>query len=262
MTRAFVQQPLSQAFVPQGLVTPAKPSRASRSRSHVSAQSRNRERTPPPQSRRNPSSPSRPQHRPRRPRSGPGVRPHRRAKTMSLGKFLLSPADLSSSSFFSFSFSGLTIVKTGLVIVIPWGTYCESLFSLELISAVTLSRSGAWGGGSRYLRGVFDFGWFIRGVVYSVPTPQRANQSVRRRIVSRISGTYARIAPRSGLAVKKGINVGAGVVDFDYRGEVFVSSREISLVSQVPRWRHHTEVFAMCVGNATYYVGDCVVGAP
>jgi len=35
-------------------------------------------------------------------------------------------------------------------------------------------------------------------------------------------GTYARIAPRSGLAVKKGIDVGAGVVDADYRGPVCV----------------------------------------
>eukprot|EP00747_Dinoflagellata_sp_TGD_P161627 gnl/TRDRNA2_/TRDRNA2_178283_c0_seq1.p1 gnl/TRDRNA2_/TRDRNA2_178283_c0~~gnl/TRDRNA2_/TRDRNA2_178283_c0_seq1.p1 ORF type:complete len:226 (+),score=53.01 gnl/TRDRNA2_/TRDRNA2_178283_c0_seq1:98-775(+) len=35
-------------------------------------------------------------------------------------------------------------------------------------------------------------------------------------------GTYARIAPRSGLAAKKMIDCGAGVVDFDYRGEVGV----------------------------------------
>lgn len=34
--------------------------------------------------------------------------------------------------------------------------------------------------------------------------------------------TYARIAPRSGLAVKKMIDVGAGVVDHDYRGPVGV----------------------------------------
>lgn len=35
-------------------------------------------------------------------------------------------------------------------------------------------------------------------------------------------GTYARIAPRSGLAVKKFIDTGAGVVDADYRGPVGV----------------------------------------
>ncbi|XP_047050625.1 deoxyuridine 5'-triphosphate nucleotidohydrolase-like [Lolium rigidum] len=35
-------------------------------------------------------------------------------------------------------------------------------------------------------------------------------------------GTYARIAPRSGLAWKHGIDVGAGVVDADYRGPVGV----------------------------------------
>lgn len=34
--------------------------------------------------------------------------------------------------------------------------------------------------------------------------------------------TYARIAPRSGLAVKKMIDCGAGVVDYDYRGPVGV----------------------------------------
>ena len=36
------------------------------------------------------------------------------------------------------------------------------------------------------------------------------------------TGTYIRIAPRSGLAVKHGIDVGAGVVDADYRGPVGV----------------------------------------
>ena len=36
------------------------------------------------------------------------------------------------------------------------------------------------------------------------------------------AGTYGRIAPRSGLAVRHGIQVGAGVVDADYRGEVKV----------------------------------------
>lgn len=36
------------------------------------------------------------------------------------------------------------------------------------------------------------------------------------------NGVYGRVAPRSGLAVKHGIQVGAGVVDPDYTGEVMV----------------------------------------
>ena len=35
-------------------------------------------------------------------------------------------------------------------------------------------------------------------------------------------GTYGRVAPRSGLALKHGIDVGAGIIDSDYRGNVMV----------------------------------------
>ena len=35
-------------------------------------------------------------------------------------------------------------------------------------------------------------------------------------------GSYGRVAPRSGLAYKKFIDIGAGLVDVDYRGNVGV----------------------------------------
>ena len=43
-----------------------------------------------------------------------------------------------------------------------------------------------------------------------------------RLVVALPTGTYARIAPRSGLAIRNFINVGARVVDSDYRGEIKV----------------------------------------
>ncbi|BHF79005.1 hypothetical protein SprV_0602212200 [Sparganum proliferum] len=40
--------------------------------------------------------------------------------------------------------------------------------------------------------------------------------------ISLPDGCYGRVAPRSGLALKHGIDVGAGVVDQDYRGNIGV----------------------------------------
>eukprot|EP00640_Fibrocapsa_japonica_P002706 CAMPEP_0113936880 /NCGR_PEP_ID=MMETSP1339-20121228/3638_1 /TAXON_ID=94617 /ORGANISM="Fibrocapsa japonica" /LENGTH=257 /DNA_ID=CAMNT_0000939449 /DNA_START=196 /DNA_END=969 /DNA_ORIENTATION=+ /assembly_acc=CAM_ASM_000762 len=50
--------------------------------------------------------------------------------------------------------------------------------------------------------------------------------------------TYARIAPRSGLAWKKHIDVGAGVIDYDYRGPV-----------GVVLFNHASEDFAVAKGD-------------
>lgn len=53
-------------------------------------------------------------------------------------------------------------------------------------------------------------------------------------------GTYGRIAPRSGLAVKHGLDVGAGVVDPDYTGELRVVLFNHDAVSPFiirPGWR-------------------------
>ena len=57
---------------------------------------------------------------------------------------------------------------------------------------------------------------------------------------------YMRIAPRSGLSVKNCIDVGAGVIDYDYRGELkillinnsndkeFVVSKNMKIAQMIP----------------------------
>lgn len=58
---------------------------------------------------------------------------------------------------------------------------------------------------------------------YDTTVPARGRAVVKTGLAIAIpENTYARIAPRSGLAVKKFIDTGAGVVDYDYRGEVGV----------------------------------------
>jgi dUTP pyrophosphatase len=51
-------------------------------------------------------------------------------------------------------------------------------------------------------------------------------------------GVYGRVAPRSGLAVKHGIQVGAGVIDPDYTGEI-----------KVLLFNHGSEAFQVKVGD-------------
>ena len=46
--------------------------------------------------------------------------------------------------------------------------------------------------------------------------------------ITRPKGTYGRIAPRSGMAVKRLISVNAGVIDSDYTGEIKVGLAHMS----------------------------------
>eukprot|EP00973_Karenia_brevis_P073570 10222866-Karenia_brevis.AAC.1 len=59
------------------------------------------------------------------------------------------------------------------------------------------------------------------------------------------NGTYARIAPRSGLAARHKLSVDAGVIDADYRGEVIVLLHN-----------HSDEDFQVTVGD---YVAQVVI---
>lgn len=53
--------------------------------------------------------------------------------------------------------------------------------------------------------------------------PSRGKALVRTGLAVKVpSGTYGRVAPRSGLAWKNFIDTGAGVIDEDYRGELKV----------------------------------------
>ncbi|XP_058815481.1 deoxyuridine 5'-triphosphate nucleotidohydrolase [Topomyia yanbarensis] len=58
---------------------------------------------------------------------------------------------------------------------------------------------------------------------YEYTVPARGKQLVMTDIQVQVpEGCYGRVAPRSGLAVKNFIDVGAGVVDEDYRGNLGV----------------------------------------
>lgn len=65
------------------------------------------------------------------------------------------------------------------------------------------------------------FGWIHSA--YDIIVPAHGKALVKTDIQIEVPyGTYGRVAPRSGLAWKNFIDVGAGVIDQDYRGNVGV----------------------------------------
>lgn len=77
--------------------------------------------------------------------------------------------------------------------------------------AVTPSRGSAAAAG-------YDLAALMAGVV-----PARGRALLQTGVAIALpSDVYGRIAPRSGLSWKKGLDVGAGVIDADYRGELRV----------------------------------------
>lgn len=89
------------------------------------------------------------------------------------------------------------------------------------------------------VRGSEHAAGFDLAAAESVSVPAKGKAIVKTGLSVAIpAGTYARLAPRSGLAAKRMIHVGAGVVDADYRGEV-----------GVVLFNHGPEPFEVAVGD-------------
>lgn len=113
---------------------------------------------------------------------------------------------------------GSTGVSTG---VLPEAESPTKKRCTELPCSMKVKRLSAEA--SMPVRGSVDAAGFDLAAAVAVEVPPGGKEIVKTGISIAVpQGTYARIAPRSGLAAKKMIHCGAGVVDFDYRGEVGV----------------------------------------
>ena len=91
-----------------------------------------------------------------------------------------------------------------------------------------------------------------------IEVPARGKGLVKTDIQIKVpSGTYGRIAPRSGLSWKNHIDIGAGVVDEDYRGNVgqfllsviVYSSSNLISCSGVVMFNHAETAFTVKKGD-------------
>lgn len=79
-----------------------------------------------------------------------------------------------------------------------------------------------------YKTSPYDAGYDLFSYDYKV-IKAHSSELLSTKIKMRIpTGYYGRIASRSGLAVKNNIEVGAGVIDSNYRGEIFILLRNFS----------------------------------
>lgn len=74
------------------------------------------------------------------------------------------------------------------------------------------------------------------------------------------AGTYGRVAPRSGLASKHSIDVGAGVIDADYRGPVKVLMFNLSNTDfKVEAGDRIAQLIVERVGNVICYLSSLML---
>eukprot|EP01032_Pedospumella_encystans_P024329 gene24329-27522_t len=106
----------------------------------------------------------------------------------------------------------VTATSQGGAVIASTGTLGELVQVKKLTDLATLPT-----------RGSVHAAGFDLSSAYDLVIPKHGKAIVKTDIAISIpEGTYARVAPRSGLAVKNFIDVGAGVVDYDYRGNVGV----------------------------------------
>ena len=105
-----------------------------------------------------------------------------------------------------------TLVAIAFLVLKPARMSSERMLVKKLTEFATIPKRG-----SEFAAG-FDL-----SSAYDVEVPARGKALVKTDISIAIPpSTYARIAPRSGLAWKNFIDTGAGVIDYDYRGNVGV----------------------------------------
>lgn len=86
----------------------------------------------------------------------------------------------------------------------------EKLYVQRITKMATIPERG-----SKYAAG-FDL-----SSAENITIPSKSRGVIKTDLIIKVpQGTYGRIAPRSGLAIKKFIDIGAGVIDSDYRGNV------------------------------------------